>query len=73
MTIGMVVVACFAACVPGVPWVTMTSTFSRTSSAASPVQPLIFSFRPAELDGDVPAFHVAEVTQTLPQLLDVPL
>src|SRR5215207_5615964 len=34
-TTGIAVVACLAASVPGVPWVTMTSTFSRTSSAAS--------------------------------------
>src|SRR5215467_12307599 len=35
MTMGMVVVAPLAARVPGVPWVTSTSTLSRTSSAAS--------------------------------------
>jgi hypothetical protein len=36
MTIGIVVVACLAAEGPGEPWDTMTSTFSRTSSAAKP-------------------------------------
>jgi len=35
MTMGMVLVACFAAYVVPVPPVTITSTFSRTSSAAN--------------------------------------
>ena len=34
MTIGIVDVACLAAIAPGTVWVTMTSTLSRTSSAA---------------------------------------
>ena len=36
MTMGMVVVACFSAAMPGLPPVTTTSGLSRTSSAAKP-------------------------------------
>jgi hypothetical protein len=35
MTMGIVVVACFATRAAGVPWVTMMSTLRRISSAAS--------------------------------------
>jgi len=43
-TIGITAVACFAARVAGVPWVTMTSTFRRRNSAAISAGP---SLRPA--------------------------
>ena len=71
MTIGMVVVACLAACVPGVPWVTMTSTFKPHQLGRELVQPLVLSLGPAELDGNVLALHVAEIAQALPQRLDI--
>ena len=65
MTIGMVEVACFAATAAGPPWVTITSTLSRTSSAARPGEPLHRALRKARLVRDVPALHVAEPSQRL--------
>ena len=35
ITMGIVAVACLAARIPGMPWVTITSTFKRTNSAAN--------------------------------------
>ena len=63
-TIGIVEVACFAAGT-AVPTVTMTSTLSRTNSAAISAIALAASLRPAILDRDGATLDPAELAQPL--------
>src|SRR5215510_11454842 len=63
-TIGMVVVACFAARLAGVPAVQMTSTLSSTSARASRSSRGV-TLCPARLDSDVPPFDVTELRKAL--------
>ena len=64
---GIVLVAFLAARISVfAPATTMTSTLRRTSSAASSGQPIELPLRISELEGDVLSFHVAKVTQSLP-------
>src|SRR5262245_13193771 len=64
-TIGMTEVACFAATIGTVAAVTMTSTLSRTSSAASSAARELGPLCPAYLDRDVAALDPTEFVQPL--------
>ena len=70
-TIGMLLVACLAARAGGVEGATMTSTFIRTSSAASSRVSLNLPAREPILDGDVLTLDVPEVAQALPEGVDL--
>ena len=72
MTTGIefVAVARFAARAPGTEWVTMTSTLSRTSSAASAGKTIVLTFRKAKLEGDILALNISQVAQPRPECVD---
>ena len=70
MTIGMVLVACLAAEARNGPGDTMTSTLSRTSSAASAGSRSAVTFRPAVLDDEVLPLDLAQLAETLSERLD---
>src|SRR5215469_17253097 len=65
ITMGMVVVACFAATAPAAPCVTMTLTFRRTDELRGELgQSIVVPIGPAELDEDVSAFDVPEIPKS---------
>jgi hypothetical protein len=66
---GIVEVASFTARVPVEPWVTITATLRRSSSAAHRVT-ILFSLRKAMLDNDVLSFYVTQLTQSLHEGFD---
>ena len=63
ITMGMVVVACLATRVPGVPWVMRTSTFVAISSATRCREPTVDPFCPAKLDNNIRTLNVAEFAE----------
>ena len=69
MTMGTVVVACFAAWLPGKPWVTMTLTSTQLSGQLR--QTLVMAFSPPVFDHNVLALDI-QVAQVLPQRLELP-
>ena len=64
MTIGIVVVACLAARVPGVAVGHDDVDLETNQLSRQLGEPVILALRPAEFDDDVLAFDVAEVAQT---------
>ena len=58
-TIGIVVVAAFAASAAGVPVAAITATWRRTRSAANAGNRSVFALRPAIFDRDVLALDIA--------------
>ena len=64
-TIGIVVVAAFAASAAGVLVAAITATWRRTRSAAKRRQPIILAFRPAVFDRHVLALDIAGFLQAL--------
>src|SRR5262245_947731 len=66
-TIGMTDVACFAARTDAVPQVTMTSTFSRTNSAAISARRSLRPSAPSIFDCDCAALDPTKLAQSLHQ------
>jgi hypothetical protein len=64
-TTGIVLVARLAATAPGVEACTITSTRSRIISLSKGREPLTAAVGPAILDGNIPALHVAQLTEPL--------
>ena len=59
---GIVVVACLAAKTPGVPWVTITSTLSRSEVIVTERRKsIVVAVRPAVLDDKIPSLQIAEL------------
>src|SRR5262249_13503699 len=70
-TIGIVVVAAFAASTEGVPAAAITATCRRTSSAASAGKPIVVTLRPAIFDRHVAAFDEAGLAQAFAECSDI--
>ena len=73
MTMGMLLVAFFAASAADPAGATITSTLCRTSSAASVGQSLDVPFGPSVLDDEVLALDPAELAQLAQECLEPPL
>jgi hypothetical protein len=74
ITIGIVVVVCFAAAIAGVVGAIIRSTFEPTSSVASEGKRLEFPFRISILDDQVFSFGISDLPLNLgtkPQCYDV--
>ena len=69
ITMGMVVVALFAANAVGRPVTTIRSTLRRTKSAASSGRRSDFCLRKSVLDGDILSLDPAKLAQLLPERL----
>jgi hypothetical protein len=71
ITIGIVAVASFAAWTIVAPLATITSTRRRTRSAASSPKLSRFFSGPASLEDDVLAFYPSQLTQAVPESIQV--